>query len=243
MKLIIAHLYYDLLNLYGENGNVKVLKKQLENQGIDVSIKLVTIDDDLEFDKYDLVYIGAGTERNQKIALSHLITYKDIIKKMIDKNKFFLITGNSLDMFGQFIFDKDNIKHKGIGMFSYTVKEEAFRMIDEALFNLPMLNIKILGFQNQSSVIKKLDNPLFDVIEGIGSYPGSSKEGTHYKRFYGTYLIGPLLVRNPKLLEHFVRELIISKDKHFNFKKFDLKIETAAYNKFIDNFYKETVQS
>ncbi|MDD4643499.1 MAG: glutamine amidotransferase, partial [Bacilli bacterium] len=92
MKLTIAHLYYDLLNLYGENGNVKVLKKQLENQGINVTVKFVTVDDDLEFDKYDLVYIGAGTEQNQKIALNHLLKYKDNIKDMIENNKVFLVT-------------------------------------------------------------------------------------------------------------------------------------------------------
>ena len=38
MKINILHLYYDLMNLYGENGNVLCLKKYLENQNIDVTI-------------------------------------------------------------------------------------------------------------------------------------------------------------------------------------------------------------
>ena len=33
-KFKIAHLYYDLMNLYGENGNVRYLVKQLEEYGI-----------------------------------------------------------------------------------------------------------------------------------------------------------------------------------------------------------------
>ena len=88
MIITIGYLYYDLLNLYGENGNIKALKKQLEDQGINVTIKFLTIDDDLDFNKYDFVYIGAGTENNQKIALKHLIKYKNDIKKYIEDNKF-----------------------------------------------------------------------------------------------------------------------------------------------------------
>ena len=81
MKSIhIAHLYYDLLNLYGENGNIKALKKELENQGLNVYIHFLTIDDELDLEKYDFVYIGAGTENNQKIVLPHLMKYKNIIK-------------------------------------------------------------------------------------------------------------------------------------------------------------------
>ena len=30
----IAHLYYDLMNLYGENGNIRYLKNRLEEQDI-----------------------------------------------------------------------------------------------------------------------------------------------------------------------------------------------------------------
>ncbi|MDD4298640.1 MAG: glutamine amidotransferase [Bacilli bacterium] len=241
MKLTIAHLYYDLLNLYGENGNVKVLKKQLENQGMNVTVKFVTVDDDLEFDKYDLVYIGAGTEQNQKIALNHLLKYKDNIKDMIENNKVFLVTGNAIDLFGKYILNKNNKKYKALGVFPYTVKEEDFRMIDEALFKFDLLNLNILGFQNQSSVIRELTHPWFNVIQGVGSYPGSSKEGIRYKNFYGTYLVGPILARNPKLLEYFIKELVNSKVNNFKFKKFDLKIEIAAYDMFMNNFYKETV--
>ena len=61
MEIKIAHLYYDLMNLYGENGNIKALKKQLEHQGISTKILFLTIDDTLNFDEYDVVYIGAGT--------------------------------------------------------------------------------------------------------------------------------------------------------------------------------------
>ena len=58
MKLVIGHLYYDLMNLYGENGNIKVLEYQLKNQGINVEVKKLSLDDKIDFDKLDLIYIG-----------------------------------------------------------------------------------------------------------------------------------------------------------------------------------------
>ena len=84
MNIKVAHLYYDLMNLYGESGNVKALKMQLEGQGIKTAIKFLTIDDDLNFKDYDIVYIGSGTENNQKIVLNHLLKYKKDIEESID---------------------------------------------------------------------------------------------------------------------------------------------------------------
>ena len=243
MKLTIGYLYYDLLNLYGESGNIKILKKQLEKQGISVSIKFVTIDDELEFDKYDLVYIGAGTEHNQKLALHHLLKYKEKISSAIENNKFFLITGNSIELFGKHILDKNKRKYKALEVFKFSAKEEEFRMIDEALFKTDLIDTDILGFQNQGSVIKDLKEPLFNVVKGIGSCPNSNKEGIHYKNFYGTYLIGPILVRNPELLKYFIKDLIKSKNAKFKFNTFDLKIENEAYKTFINNYHEEEIKA
>jgi CobQ-like glutamine amidotransferase family enzyme len=241
MNLTIGYLYYDLLNLYGENGNVKILKKQLENQGIEVEIKLVTIDDDLDFDQYDLVYIGAGTENNQKIALNHLLKYKKKIKEAIKRDKHFLITGNSIELFGKYICDKNQIKYEALNIFDFSVNEEPLRMMTESLFKTRFLNQPILGFQNQNSVIKDLKETFFDVIEGIGSFPGSNEEGIKHHNFYGTYLVGPILVRNPHFLEFFIRDLVKTKIPNFKFKNFDLKLEKEAYKVYISNFHNNKV--
>ena len=112
MSITIAHLYYDLLNLYGENGNVKIIKQQLEDQGIKVTVKFLTIDDELKFNDYDIVYIGMGTEENQLTCLKHLRKYKKDIEGYYNNNKFFLITGNSIELFGQNIMEKKTTTKK-----------------------------------------------------------------------------------------------------------------------------------
>ena len=117
-------------------------------------------------------------------------------------------------------------------------------MVDEALVKSKFIKPYILGFQNQGSVIKSNDQfILFDVVKGIGSFPNSKIEGVHKNNFYGTYLIGPILVRNPELLKYMVKELITSKKKDFKFKRFNLTLENKAYNEFMKNYYSEYIEN
>ena len=71
----IAHLYYDLMNLYGENGNIRYLKNRLEEQDINVEVSFLSIEDEIDFNKYDMYYIGSGSEENQLLVLNDLLKY------------------------------------------------------------------------------------------------------------------------------------------------------------------------
>lgn len=242
MNIKIAHLYYDLMNLYGESGNVKALKYQLEKQSIKVSVKFLTLDDELDFDSYDVIYIGSGTENNQKIVLNDLLKYKKDIEKAIEDGKYFICTGNSIELFGKNIVDSKENEYKALNIFDYSSKQENFRIVDEVLFKCDLIDKLILGFQNQSGIIKSDMLNLFSVEKGTGSYPGSKKEGIKYNNFFGTYVIGPILIRNPEILKYFVRNIILSKDKKFKFKKFNLKLEEEAYHNFMKTNYSEYVK-
>ena len=102
MKTIkIAHLYYDLMNLYGENGNVRALEKTLNEQGINPIIDKLTIKDNINFNKYDVFYLGTGSEDDFKLVLADIIKYQSDIKEAIANNKVFITTGNALNLFGK----------------------------------------------------------------------------------------------------------------------------------------------
>ncbi|HIS90500.1 MAG TPA: hypothetical protein IAC20_02420 [Candidatus Faecisoma merdavium] len=202
----IAYLYYDFLNLYGESGNIKIISNILKYNKIKHEILYLSLDDELEFDKYDLVYIGSGTEDNLLIALKHLSKYKNDIKKYIEDNKFMLVTGNSVDMFGKKIDD-----NKALNIFEYEVTKGK-RKMEEVYHN------KILGFINNNSYNNNYCDT--DIIR--------------HNNFYGTYILGPILVRNPYLVKQFLNDLTNKK------LKYDLKLETKAYNEFIKNFKENT---
>jgi len=235
MNLIIAHLYYDLLDQYGESGNLKELIIQLQNQDINPIIKKLSINDELNFDEYDLIVINAGTENNQKLVLKHILPYKAEIKKAIENNKFFLITGNSIDLFGKTIKYLNGQKYKALGIFNYYVTSSEKRIVGDLLFKDENF---VIGFQNKCSLMHNIEYPLFNCLYGYNE----EKEGIHYKNFYGTYLLGPLLVRNPYFAEKFIKELILSKDKDFEFKDFDFDFEFNAYNNFLEKHYKEFLE-
>ena len=202
----IAYLYYDFLNLYGESGNIKIISNILKYNKIKHEIIYLSLDDELDFDRYDLVYIGSGTEDNLLIALKHLSKYKNDIKKYIEDNKFMLVTGNSVDMFGKKIEET-----KAFNIFDYEVTKDKRKMEE-------VYNNKILGFINNNSYNSEYSDT--DIIR--------------YNNFYGTYILGPILVRNPNLVKQFLNDLTNKK------LKYDLKLETKAYNEFVKNF-KENV--
>ncbi len=224
MKITIAHLYYDLLNLYGECGNVRILKKILEEQNVDVVVKFLTVDDKLNFEDYDFVYMGMGIEDNLKIANKHLKKYKKDIQKYIEDGKYFICTGNSYELFGKEIaFESETIKT--LGIFDYKSKILEERKIMEISAKTDMIDKELIGFMNTGSTN---DNKKENFLKNINNI--DENEGIIYKHFIGTYLIGPLLVRNPELLKLIVKKIIKEKDSKYRLKKINLDFLEKAYN-------------
>ncbi|MDD2208837.1 MAG: hypothetical protein PHU45_05790 [Bacilli bacterium] len=233
MKINIAHLYYDLLNLYGEQGNIVALKDAFIKQGVDINIDLLTVGDKINFNKYDLFYMGSGTKDNLLIALEDFRKYTSKFKTAIKNNKYFISTGNSHEIFGKFI-ERDNEKHKALDIFDYYVKQNPVRIVGESLMEFGGLD-PILGFQNRSCVMQMSDNHLFSVIEGHADNYKSSFEGYLENNFFGTYLIGPLLIRNPHLTDYIVKDILEA--KKLPYKEITDTFEYKAYKEYLKNFY------
>lgn len=216
MKYQIAYLYYDLLNLYGDNGNIKALVKHLKNQNIDVEVKYLSINDKKDFNKYDLVYIGSGTSNNLLIALDDLLKYRLDIEKAIDNNKEFLITGNSIELFGkEIIINSEKIKCLNIFDYSTTYKK---RTVKDVKYKQKDSKNIIIGFENHPGIINEYKYPLFENNEGI-----------NYKNFIGSYVIGPILVRNPDFCEYYIKRIIENKFKDHKYIEDDYEFEKKAY--------------
>ena len=211
MKITIGYLYHDLLNLYGETGNIKTLKYHLEEQGIETKIKYMSINDKKELDDVDIIYIGSGTEENMLVALDDLKKDKKSIEKYIKDKKFILSTGNSVELFGNYIVS--NKKIKTLGLFDYVVMYQK-RIVKDVKIKTNIIDEKIVGFENHNGKILTYDD---DIIK-IDNY-------------YGTYIIGPILVRNPNFCSFLIRELILNKDPNFKFKDENYELDIKAYEK------------
>ena len=153
--MVIAYLYGDLLNLYGNDGNIKILTQKLAEAGVGAEIRYISAGDKLEFSEYDMIYMGSGTEENQKIAIKALKPYKEEINAAIDSGKLFLMTGNSLDIFGQKLDGADVAEDvEGLGIFDY-YSEYVPRIKKMYRNNDTFLDKPVLGFLNHNYELKK----------------------------------------------------------------------------------------
>ena len=244
MTIKIAHLYYDLMNLYGENGNVRALKRHFEYHGVKCNIHFLTINDAIDFSKYDIFYIGEGTEDSQILVLKDMLKRKLQIQKVIEDGKYFFITGNALELFGKYLIDFDGNKIDTLNIFPYYTKvidfspsnNVNFRIIGSPIGKTDLIDKTIIGFQNRRGCIYENNSPLFTFSKGTGSNTKEKKEGYIYKNFYATYLIGPLFIRNPYLTEYFIRKIIKEKDSSFKCKPITNMTEVKAYKEYLHNF-------
>lgn len=76
MELNICHLYPDILNLYGDRGNIITMKRRLESRGITVHIDECSIGEALDAAKYDIFFIGGGQDFEQEVLLRDLASGK-----------------------------------------------------------------------------------------------------------------------------------------------------------------------
>ena len=203
----ILHLYYDLLNLYGENGNTRCLVKSLKDSKIKVNIDLKSLNEKIDFTKYDLIYVGSGDEESLELAQNDILKYKDDIKKYIEDNKYLILTGNSMCLFGKYI-ETNNKKLESLNIFDYYteyIKEIKFknasvdRIVGEVKGTTKLIDEKIIGFQNRCDLIYNVKTPLFNVSEKYSNDGTNNNEGFTYNNVYATHTIGPLLIKKIKI--------------------------------------------
>ena len=177
MKLTIGHLYPDLLNLYGDRGNIQCLMKRCQWRGIEAETIAYEIDDKIDFSKLDIVLLGGGSDREQMLVCEKL---KEI--------------GN--------YYKTDQGTIKGLELVDMYTEQEEGRLISNIVLQSDLFEMPVVGFENHGGRTCINDNkPLGKVLYGSGNDGKSGYEGVVYKNVIGTYLHGPLLPKNPQLAD------------------------------------------
>lgn len=229
MTIRILNIYPELMNLYGERGNMLILKKRLEETGAEVICDAKSIDDEIDFSSYDMAYMGCGTESASFKALECLRKYKKQIDEFIESNKILVLTGNAFEIFGESITD-DNGNVDALGVFTYGVqRKNKLRYHDDAIYTSNLINEKFIGYVNKCSQVSGVTSPMFNVEMGLGNDNTASTEGYNYKNVYATELIGPIFVRNPYFLQYIIKKLYKAKGEELKCLP-DMSIQVKAYN-------------
>ena len=105
MEITVAYLYPDLLNLYGDRGNIIALKNRLEARDIKANVKEYALTDNIDFGEIDILYIGGGSERSEALALNRLLELKEELKEYIENGGVTLAVCSGYEMLGKHIKD------------------------------------------------------------------------------------------------------------------------------------------
>lgn len=218
-ELKILYLYPDILELYGDFGNIQVLKYRLEQRGINVTIVPYSIGDIApNFNDYDLVFSGGGADQEQGILSEDLIKYKDNIKEAINNGVFFLLICGSYQLFGKYYKGVEGNIIPGLEIFDYyteAIANRKNRCIGNIVLttNLNGKETKIIGFENHGGQTFNINTHFGDVLFGNGNKFNDTKEGFFLNNVIATYLHGPLLSKNPDLADYIIKYCL---DRKYN---------------------------
>lgn len=205
MKIEI--LFPEFCNIYGDYGNVIYLKACLP----DAEFIETSLNDEPKFitEDIDLVYMGSMTEKVQEKIIKKLMPYKEIIKQKIEDNKAFLLTGNSFEVFGNYIEEDNKNKIEGLGIIDIYSERRMFDRYN-SIFVGDFEGIEIIGFRDQFALQygNNADTYFAKAIRGDGLNKSSKLEGVKIKNFIGTSILGPILVLNPIFTKYYLRNIL-----------------------------------
>ena len=230
MKLKIAHLYPDLLNLYGDSGNILCLEKRMKWRGIDCRIYRLDSAKLLRDNDYDIVFIGGGQDFEQSLILKDLGSGADVlIRNEIENGTVLLAICGGFQLLGRYYetYKGERMNFTGILDF-YTVGGEK-RLIGNYAFKTAD-KMKIIGFENHSGRTYLCNNlkPLGKVIKGCGNNGKDKTEGVRYKNPFGPYCHGPLLPKNPGFADMLIGKALVKKYGKAELAPLDNSIELLA---------------
>ena len=206
MELNICHLYPDILNLYGDRGNIITMKRRLEDRGIKVNIDECSIGQPLNADKYDIFFIGGGQDFEQEVLLRDLASGKaQDIRTAVEEEKTFLAICGGYQMLGEYYKTWDGVQLDFIGAIGVHTLGAKERMIGNYLFRTTPESgdTVVVGFENHSgkTYLSEQVAPLGMMLSGNGNNGEDKTEGARYKNVFGTYSHGSLLPKNPVLCD------------------------------------------
>ena len=203
----ILHIFPNMMNLYGDYANLLVLERGLGALGHSVEVHSLQVGEKKDISDYDLYYMGAGTERKQKLALEALQPYKDVLKQAYEKGKHFFFTGNSFELMGRSVTDAAGKVYEALGLFDFVSVESNRRIVGDCLGNCDLFSEPIVGFMNKCSKTTGIKHPLFTMKMGFGNEADRGAEGIREKTFLGTHLTGPILMKNPAMVKEILFRL------------------------------------
>ena len=205
--IVIAHMFPDLLNLYGDGGNVRILSERLVWRGIPVQVKRVEHGESVDLGDVDLVFLGGGPDREQKLASAELMRMKDELAAYVKEDGPVLAICGGYQILGKtwLLGDEEVPGLDIVGIETRRPGTSADRLIDNIVLSSPLATHPVVGYENHAgrTYLAEGVKPFGAVVSSVGhgNNDADKADGALYLNVLGTYLHGPLLSKNPEIAD------------------------------------------
>lgn len=239
-EMKILHMYGDMLDLYGDSGNMEILRYRCKKRGIGCTVDKYSINDSMpDFSSYDLIYIGGGADLEQQHISADLIKCRDGIKKAYESGTFLFLICGGYQLMGKYYRDADGNEIAGLGLFDYyTVAPSSRKM--RCISNIVVRTkfADVVGFENHGGQTHGVKTPLGKVLYGNGNCSKSEHEGYFEKNVIATYMHGPCLAKNPELSDYMIKYCLTRDGSGGELAELDDRLEKECRKVMLDRLLK-----
>ncbi len=241
--LRIAHLYPELMNLYGDQGNLTVLQRRAAWYGEPLEIVPVNLGESIPFESVDMIFMGGGSDREQSLLTRDLAHHADQLRQVIEDGMPVLGICGAYQLMGREYITFEGEHLPGLNFFSFYTEGGADRMIGNVVLECEINGRQqtVVGFENHSGrtwLEDKTLTPWGKVRVGFGNNGKDGWEGFQYKNLIATYLHGPLLPKNPAVADLFLRKMLERKGITVS-KQLDDRLEHFAHQQILNRLLPE----
>jgi hypothetical protein len=234
-SLTIAWLYPDLMNTYGDRGNIICLKKRCEWRDIECEINELEVGfSEKELEKADFIFMGGAQDQQQQIVAKDLFKKSKTLKNVIENGVPGLYICGAYQFLGKYYKEANGATIKGLGLLDLYTENPGLKT-KRLIGNIAVesKNIILIGFENHGgrTYLGNSVGPLGKVISGSGNNGEDKTEGAIYKNSFGSYLHGPILPKNPSFADFLIKIALEKKYKEeIKLKELNDNIENLARN-------------
>ena len=213
--LTIVHLYPELLNLYGDAGNVTVLVNRARWRGLKVDVVRVRHGDEINLSDVDIVFLGGGPDREQRLASRDLIAQAHVLRDFVEDDGALLAICGGYQILGtEWLLNDESVP--GLGILDLATKRaeggSRNRLVGNIALESSLARMPVVGYENHAGRTYLGDTcvPFGRVIgkHGKGNNDDGIADGVLYRNVIGTYLHGPVLSKNPEIADWLIERAL-----------------------------------
>ncbi|WP_375490655.1 type 1 glutamine amidotransferase [uncultured Jatrophihabitans sp.] len=204
-ELVLVHLYPREMNIYGDTGNVLVLRKRLQWRGLPVRVEAVSVGDRLP-DDADILLGGGGQDAAQGEIGADFVSRGEQLRALADDGVVMLAICGSFQMLGHEFVTHDGVRIAGVGVLDVVTRGQEQRLIGNNHVDTPDWG-RLVGYENHSGLttLGAAAVPLGRSQHGRGNNGTDGTEGAVRDNVFGTYLHGPVLAKSPRFADELLR--------------------------------------